>query len=70
MAADCKRVCGIRVLEASVALIRRAAHRRKRTVVALGFVLAIMNVCFYLAIDRLPLATVGTIEYLSACVVS
>jgi inner membrane transporter RhtA len=36
----------------------------KRTVVALGFVLAIMNVCFYLAIDRLPLATVGTIEFL------
>jgi inner membrane transporter RhtA len=36
----------------------------KRTVVALGFVLAIMNVCFYVAIDRLPLATVGTIEFL------
>jgi inner membrane transporter RhtA len=36
----------------------------RRTVVALGFVLAIMNVCFYLAIDRLPLATVGTIEFL------
>jgi inner membrane transporter RhtA len=36
----------------------------RRIVVALGFVLAIMNVCFYLAIDRLPLATVGTIEFL------
>ncbi|HEU5312805.1 MAG TPA: EamA family transporter [Candidatus Udaeobacter sp.] len=36
----------------------------KRTVVALGFVLAIMNVCFYLAINRLPLGTVGTIEFL------
>jgi inner membrane transporter RhtA len=36
----------------------------KRIVVALGFVLAIMNVCFYVAIDRLPLATVGTIEFL------
>jgi inner membrane transporter RhtA len=36
----------------------------KRVVIALGFVLAIMNVCFYLAIDRLPLATVGTIEFL------
>ena len=33
-------------------------------VVALGFVLAIMNVCFYLAINRLPLGTVGTIEFL------
>lgn len=36
----------------------------KRTVVVLGFVLAIMNVCFYLAINRLPLGTVGTIEFL------
>src|SRR5204863_9490252 len=34
----------------------------KRVVVALGFVLAFMNVCFYLAINRLPLGTVGTIE--------
>ena len=33
-------------------------------VVAFGFVLAIMNVCFYLAINRLPLGTVGTIEFL------
>ena len=37
--------------------------REQRTVVALGFVLATMNVCFYVAIDRLPLATVGTIEF-------
>jgi inner membrane transporter RhtA len=36
----------------------------RRTVLAFGFVLAIMNVCFYLAINRLPLATVGTIEFL------
>src|SRR6266567_5092391 len=35
-----------------------------RTVVALGVVLASMNVCFYLAISRLPLGTVGTIEFL------
>jgi inner membrane transporter RhtA len=40
----------------------RAGERQ--IVVALGFVLAIMNVFFYLAIDRLPLATVGTIEFL------
>ena len=38
--------------------------REQRTVVALGFVLATMNVCFYVAIDRLPLATVGSIEFL------
>jgi inner membrane transporter RhtA len=30
----------------------------------LGSVLALMNVCFYLAIDRLPLGTVGAIEFL------
>jgi inner membrane transporter RhtA len=33
-------------------------------VISLGVVLAAMNVCFYLAISRLPLATVGTIEFL------
>src|SRR6266481_5959851 len=44
--------------------------RDRRTVAALGFVLAIMNVCFYLAIDRLPLATVGTIEFLGPIVLA
>src|SRR5436189_5264344 len=42
----------------------------RRIVVAFGFVLAIMNVCFYLAIDRLPLATVGTIEFLGPIVLA
>jgi inner membrane transporter RhtA len=32
--------------------------------VGLGVVLAVMNACFYLAIDRLPLGTVGAIEFL------
>ena len=36
----------------------------RRAVIALGVVLAAMNVCFYLAIDRLPLGTVGAIEFL------
>lgn len=36
----------------------------KRTVWALGVVLALMNACFYLAIARLPLGTVGAIEFL------
>ncbi len=36
----------------------------RRIVISLGIVLASMNVCFYLAISRLPLATVGTIEFL------
>jgi inner membrane transporter RhtA len=33
-------------------------------VVAMGVVLAVMNVCFYVAIDRLPLGTVAAIEFL------
>jgi inner membrane transporter RhtA len=36
----------------------------RRTVVMLGLVLAAMNACFYLAIARLPLSTVGAIEFL------
>lgn len=36
----------------------------KHTIVAMGVVLALMNVCFYLAIARLPLATVAAIEFL------
>lgn len=36
----------------------------RRNVWMLGSVLALMNVCFYLAIARLPLGTVGAIEFL------
>ena len=36
----------------------------RRLLVAWGSVLAVMNCCFYLAIDRLPLATVAAIEFL------
>ncbi len=36
----------------------------RRTIVAWGAVLAVMNTCFYLAIDRLPLGTVAAIEFL------
>jgi inner membrane transporter RhtA len=42
----------------------------RRIVFALGFVLAIMNVCFYLAIDRLPLGTVAAIEFLPVIVLA
>jgi len=37
---------------------------------ALGIVLAAMNSLFYLAIDRLPLATVGAIEFLGTVVIA
>jgi inner membrane transporter RhtA len=33
-------------------------------VVGLGAVFAVMNACFYVAIDRLPLATVAAVEYI------
>jgi inner membrane transporter RhtA len=36
----------------------------KRLLVAWGGVLAVMNACFYVAIDRLPLGTVAAIEFL------
>jgi inner membrane transporter RhtA len=36
----------------------------RRAVIAMGGVLAVMNVCFYVAIDRLPLGTVAAIEFL------
>jgi inner membrane transporter RhtA len=43
----------------------RAADRGTiRLVIALGVVLAVMNVCFYEAIARLPLGTVSAIEFL------
>ncbi len=40
-----------------------ADREARRTVVAMGLVLAAMNPCFYLAIDRLPLGTVAAIEF-------
>jgi inner membrane transporter RhtA len=36
---------------------------RSRLLIAWGSVLAVMNCCFYLAIDRLPLGTVAAIEF-------
>jgi inner membrane transporter RhtA len=36
----------------------------RRVLLALGIVLALMNACFYLAISRIPLGTVGAIEFL------
>ena len=39
-------------------------HDGRRLLAAWGGCLALMNCCFYLAIDRLPLATVAAIEFL------
>jgi len=43
---------------------RRLAARDRWIIVGLGAVLAVMNSTFYLAIARLPLGTVGAIEFL------
>src|SRR5512132_4595916 len=52
----------------------RALRGRGRSVCALigslGVVLATMNACFYLAIDRLPLGTVAAIEFLPVIVLA
>jgi inner membrane transporter RhtA len=66
-------VAWIRIAAAAVVLAawRRPWHswakldnHGRQLVVAWGAVLAAMNCCFYLALDRLPLATVASIEFL------
>jgi inner membrane transporter RhtA len=44
--------------------IGRLGAEQRRALLAWGAVLALMNCCFYLAIERLPLATVAAIEFL------
>ena len=51
-------------------LLRRLDGRRLRLLLAFGGVLAVMNTCFYLAVDRLPLATVGSIEFLGTVILA
>jgi inner membrane transporter RhtA len=43
---------------------RRLDREGRRVLLAWGAVLAVMNCCFYVAIDRLPLGTVAAIEFL------
>ena len=45
-------------------VLREAAPAERRTMLTLGVVLAAMNAAFYLALDRAPLATVASIEFL------
>src|ERR687889_644589 len=63
----------LRIAAAAVVLVAwRRPWRllRERTLIALGAVLAVMNCCFYLAIDRLPLGTVAAIEFLPVIVLA
>src|SRR6516162_8890935 len=51
-------------------LFSRLDGRRLRLLLAFGGVLAVMNTCFYLAVDRLPLSTVGSIEFLGTVILA
>ncbi len=51
------------------AFVRLPADGR-RLLLAWGAVLAVMNVCFYVSIDRLPLGTVAAIEFLPVIVLA
>src|SRR5207247_324315 len=70
---DVLGVAWLRIASAAVvfAILRRPWHKflaadrsGKALTVALGAVFAVMNACFYLSIDRLPLATVAAIEFI------
>ena len=70
---DVLGVAWLRIAAAALvfALWRRPWHvLRNPTVIAWGVVLALMNCCFYAAIDRLPLATVAAIEFLPVIVLA
>jgi inner membrane transporter RhtA len=49
---------------------RAASPAQRRIFLALGGVLAAMNSLFYLAVDRLPLSTVGAIEFLGTVILA
>lgn len=51
-------------------LIRDASWTQRRLLIALGAVLGLMNASFYLAIARLPLGTVGAIEFLGQIILA
>jgi inner membrane transporter RhtA len=66
-------VAWLRIASAAVifALWRRPSWRLvDSTLIAWGAVLAVMNCCFYIAIDRLPLGTVAAIEFLPVIVLA
>ncbi|HEX5468452.1 MAG TPA: EamA family transporter [Gaiellaceae bacterium] len=50
--------------------LRECPADARRLVVSFGVVLAVMNTCFYVAIDRLPLGTVAAIEFLPVIVLA
>src|SRR4051812_16351149 len=70
---DVLGVAWLRIATAAVifaAWRRPWARLRRPDVLLWGVVLAVMNCCFYSAIDRLPLATVASIEFLPVIVLA
>jgi inner membrane transporter RhtA len=69
---DALGVAWLRIASAAVifALWRRPWRLVDPTLFAWGAVLAVMNCCFYIAIDRLPLGTVAAIEFLPVIVLA
>jgi inner membrane transporter RhtA len=72
-------VAWLRIASAAVAfalwrrpwrVLAAASRRQRMTFLALGVDLAAMNSLFYLAIARLPLATVGAIEFLGPVILA
>ncbi len=51
-------------------LIARLSAHQRWVLLAMGAVLAAMNSLFYLAVDRLPLSTVGAIEFLGVVILA
>jgi inner membrane transporter RhtA len=51
-------------------LLTRLDRPQLHLLLSLGAVLAAMNTCFYLAIDKLPLSTVGSIEFLGTVILA
>lgn len=51
-------------------LIGRLSTGERWNLLTLGLVLAVMNSAFYLAVDRLPLSTVGAIEFLGTVILA
>jgi inner membrane transporter RhtA len=50
--------------------LQAADARQRSTFAALGVCLAAMNCLFYLAVDRLPLSTVGAVEFVGTVVLA
>ena len=51
-------------------LFLSTTQAQRQTFIALGIVLGLMNASFYLAISRLPLGTVGAIEFLGQIILA